>query len=379
MSYQATFSNVYNTPLSLTGSKKVLLDEIEFQDNGDCCNITKCNDGVLTVCCKVDFKKGFIITGDLCDIDSNATFKAFTATEGYYLEKEGSTCANPIARTRAVSYFTDLAGPSLSTVFRNYAGTQGDAKLIINSTSTQPSLNPSTRNYGIEIIGGSLARTGNISINTVQDNAKIDIISDKGDIIVKSEGENGVINRTATISMADEGAYFNASVDSPNDTPFKTYKTNEPNTESYWATSCGGINNIPSTGGKIYPLTNLGGFVIRTLNFAPPSENTSSTSQAYSFAGFQFTSTVFNSTLSSAGVRKFQCRNSIVPYNIEGTIGETQINSDQTFQLGVSTLPFDDVYTHNINGSPAVNQSHVDTLNATIASLEARITALENP
>ncbi len=371
MSYQATFSNVFNTPLSLTGSKKVLLDEIEFQDNGDCCNITKCNDGVLTVCCKVDFKKGFIITGDLCDIDSNATFKAFTATDGYYLEKDGSTCSNSIGRCKAIGYFEDSG--NLSTVFQNLVS-GGAGYIVINSEGEQPIANPPANNYGIELIGGSLTRTGNIHINTVQDDAKINIISSNGDINVKSEGANGVINRTATISMTDEGGVPD---DEPNDTPFKTYKTNEHNTQSYWATSCEGVNYIPNTDGKIYPVANNEGFVIRTLNFAPPSQNTPTT-QAFCFAGFQYVSTVFNGSLVS-GVRKFDCRNTIAPYKLEGTISEDPINSNQTYSLGLTNNPFNDVFTTNINGSPAVNQSHVDTLNATIASLEARITALENP
>ena len=179
--------------------------------------------------------------------------------------------------------------------------------------------------------------------------------------------------------MTDEGGVPD---DQPNDTPFKTYKTNEPITPSYWATSCGGINNIPNTDGKIFPLPNSQGFTIRTLNFEPPSENDATATpqtQAFSHAGFRFVSTVFNSTLSASGNRKFQCRNAMIPHNIEGTISETPITSDQMFSIGLSNIPFDDLFTHNINGSPAVNQSHVDTLNATIASLEARITALENP
>ena len=69
-------------------------------------NITA--DGTLTICCPVQFKEGFIFDGDICDIDGGATFKDFTATEGYYLEALASTCANPIARTRAVSYYTDI-------------------------------------------------------------------------------------------------------------------------------------------------------------------------------------------------------------------------------------------------------------------------------
>ena len=96
----SVFSNVTGVNLSLTGSKSYIIDEAHFTEQD--CNITA--DGTLNICCPVNFKKGFIITGDICDIDSNATFNSFTANDGYYLEKEGSTCSNSIGRTRVISY-----------------------------------------------------------------------------------------------------------------------------------------------------------------------------------------------------------------------------------------------------------------------------------
>ena len=204
--YNPEYSNVNKVPLSLTGSKSYIIDEAHFTEQE--CNITA--DGTLTICCPVQFKEGFIFDGDICDIDGGATFKDFTATEGYYLEALASTCANPIARTRAVSYYTDILGPSLSTVFRNFAGTQGDAKLIINSTSQQPSLNPVTDNFGMIIEGGDLDRTKNIQIKTTGDKGgaiemiatdEVAIYSNESQIVIQSNKDQVFIEADANIDL----------------------------------------------------------------------------------------------------------------------------------------------------------------------------------
>lgn len=203
---------------NIQGSNKYKVKTLDFDTCGDCCNITACDGGVISFCAKVKFKEGFIFDGDICDIDGGATFKDFTATEGYYLEALASTCANPIARTRAVSYFTDLAGPSLSTVFRNYAGTQGDAKLIINSTSTQPTLNPATDNYGMIIKGGDLANTKNLRIETdgtlggaIEIFSKDDITIESGDaVIIEAENDVSIISKTGKVYMEATAGEINS-------------------------------------------------------------------------------------------------------------------------------------------------------------------------
>ena len=84
----ATYSNVLGVPQSLSGAKSYIVDEVHFTKQE--CNITA--DDTITVCAPVKFKEGFVFDGDICDIDGGATFKDFTATDGYYVEGSSSTC-----------------------------------------------------------------------------------------------------------------------------------------------------------------------------------------------------------------------------------------------------------------------------------------------
>tara|TARA_R100001594_G_scaffold45902_2_gene78857 strand:- start:1231 stop:3057 length:1827 start_codon:yes stop_codon:yes gene_type:complete len=206
------FSNLSLTTSfqNIQGGNKYKVKTLDFDTCGDCCNITACEGGIINICAKVKFKEGFIFDGDICDIDGGATFRDFTATEGYYVESNTSTCAAPIARTRAVSYYTDLATPALSTIFRNYAGTQGDAKLIINSTANQPTLNPATDNYGMIIRGGDLTNTRNIRMEAdgtvggaieIFAHDDIEIQSDWGKLLLESTREEVDINANTNVDI----------------------------------------------------------------------------------------------------------------------------------------------------------------------------------
>ena len=93
------YSNTIGVPQSLDGAKSYVVDEAHFTQQE--CNITA--DDKLTVCCPVNFKKGFVFDGDICDLDGSATFNSFAATDGYFVENAASTCDTPVARTNALN------------------------------------------------------------------------------------------------------------------------------------------------------------------------------------------------------------------------------------------------------------------------------------
>ena len=155
--YNPEYSNANKVPLSLTGSKSYIIDEAHFTEQD--CNITA--DGTLNVCCPVNFKDGFVFDGDICDHNGGATFRDFTATQGYYLEDSSSTCATSAGRISALRYFKDMtvpAAPVLSTVLE--CGTPlatGGGYIVVNNPQSQPFANPD--NQGVQVIGGDNAYT----------------------------------------------------------------------------------------------------------------------------------------------------------------------------------------------------------------------------
>ena len=162
------YVNKIGIPQSLDGEHEWQVETLDF-DTSCPCQITACDGGTINVCAKVNFKKGFIFDGDICDIDGGATFKSFTATDGYYVENAQSTCANPVARTRAVAYASDASNPPVvSTVYqcKSSSTTAEGAKIKINNTEPQTTNAGGTLQCGVLIEGGTVSNVKSIRVQT---------------------------------------------------------------------------------------------------------------------------------------------------------------------------------------------------------------------
>jgi hypothetical protein len=63
MSLNATFDQQFNVPLSMTGTKSLVVDQIDFNTCGDC-QITACDGGTIKVCAKMEIKD--LVIDSLC-------------------------------------------------------------------------------------------------------------------------------------------------------------------------------------------------------------------------------------------------------------------------------------------------------------------------
>ena len=244
-------------PISFVGKKEIQVSKIDFETCCPC-QITACDGGIINVCAKVKFKEGFIFDGDICDIDGGATFRDFTSINGYYIEANNSTCENPVARTEAITKFTDATGSdgiALSTLFVNYAGTSGNAYIQINSCLDQPLVNPPTDPLGLNIIGGTLDRTKNVRIQT-------DTGTSDAELQLQANGTNGKIEATSagdmdflstgTLDLFSSNSNINV-ISTVGDVSIKTNNTNAGNGNIHIMSQSGEIllenkyNQISST------------------------------------------------------------------------------------------------------------------------------------
>jgi len=146
---------------------KIVLTELVFGGvPADGCQIKSCNIAdPIKFCSPVVFEEGFTFTGNICDDDGGATFKDFTALDGYYLDLATATCATGATAEKfmCIGKWTEGTTGPMSAVFQNYkSGAGGGAYIGINSVDAQPITNPG--NNGLVISGGSLANTKNINI-----------------------------------------------------------------------------------------------------------------------------------------------------------------------------------------------------------------------
>jgi len=63
MSLNATFDQQFNVPLSMTGTKSLVVDQIDFNTCGDC-QITACDGGTIKVCGKMEIED--LVIDSLC-------------------------------------------------------------------------------------------------------------------------------------------------------------------------------------------------------------------------------------------------------------------------------------------------------------------------
>ena len=63
MSLNATFDQQFNVPLSMTGTKSLVVDQIDFNTCGDC-QITACDGGTIKVCGKMEIDN--LVIDSLC-------------------------------------------------------------------------------------------------------------------------------------------------------------------------------------------------------------------------------------------------------------------------------------------------------------------------
>jgi hypothetical protein len=209
------YANTTGVPPSLSGSKYYVADEVHFSSQD--CNVTA--DTLLKVCCKVKFKEGFDFDGDICDLDGDAIFQGFGATDGYSLLASTASCDDKGSSDQALVGIADAGetekGKGTSTKLQCYTTDIGGGSVEVRN----PARVTAPDNDGIVINGGSVANCGDIKITTNVQGGTLNLISsgDMGlssfaDINVHAAGDlnisNVLLNMKLGVYIADHPRYF---------------------------------------------------------------------------------------------------------------------------------------------------------------------------